>query len=126
MSGLALNEELARLGAELVRPDRTMPCYRLFALPGGPPRRPGLVRVGVGGASVEAEVWRLPVAAAGTFLLGLPAPLSVGSVDLLGGPALGVLCESAAVDDAQDITAFGGWRAFLSGSRPGPAGADVP
>jgi hypothetical protein len=110
----------------LLRRDRTRPRYRLYVLPGGPPRRPGLLRVPAGGASVEAEVWRMPVAAAGTFLLGVPSPLMIGTVDLVGGPTLGFLCESVAVDGAEDITALGGWRPFLDGSQSEPAPSQVP
>ncbi len=126
MSGLPLNGDLVRLGAVLLRRDRTAARYRLYALPGGPPRRPGLLRVAAGGVAVEAEVWRMPAEAVGTFLLDVPAPLTIGTVDLAGGPTLGFLCESAAVAGAQDISELGGWRPFLAGSRPEPTPSPVP
>ena len=44
MSGLPLNGELTRLGGRFLRAARTAPVYRLYALAGGPPRRPGMVR----------------------------------------------------------------------------------
>jgi allophanate hydrolase len=34
--------------------------YRFYALPGGPPHRPGMVRVAEGGAAIEMEIWELP------------------------------------------------------------------
>ncbi|MCK9893085.1 allophanate hydrolase [Frankia sp. AgB32] len=126
MSGLPLNGELVRLGAVLLRRDRTLPRYRLYALPGGPPRRPGLLRVAADGVAIDAEVWRMPVAAVGTFLRGVPAPLAIGTVDLVGGPTLGFLCESAAVAGAEDISELGGWRRFLAGSRSEPTPSRVP
>ena len=49
MSGLPLNGQLTALGGRLERSGRTAPVYRFYALPGGPPRRPGLVRVATGG-----------------------------------------------------------------------------
>ncbi|MCM3884092.1 allophanate hydrolase [Frankia sp. R82] len=126
LSGLPLNGELTRTGGVLVRRDRTLPCYRLFALPGGPPRRPGLLRTAEGGAAIEVEVWRLPAQGVGRFLLGVPAPLAIGTVELAGGPTLGFLCESVAVDGAEDITALGGWRPYLAITGPRPAPVDVP
>ncbi|MCL9798259.1 allophanate hydrolase, partial [Frankia sp. AgKG'84/4] len=110
----------------LLRRDRTAARYRLYALPGGPPRRPGLLRVAAAGVAIDAEVWRMPAEAVGTFLLGVPAPLTIGTVDLAGGPALGFLCESAAVADAEDISELGGWRPFLAGSQPETTPSPVP
>jgi allophanate hydrolase len=127
LAGQPRNGELTRLGAVLLRRDRTLPRYRLYALPGPGSGRPGLLRVTTGGGAVEAEVWRLPVEAAGTFLLGVPVPLAIGTVDLAGGPTLGFLCESAAVvDGAVDITTYGGWRSWLAAARPGPVSSRVP
>ena len=48
MQGLPLNGQLTERGARLVRACRTAPQYRLFALPGGPPARPGLLRADAG------------------------------------------------------------------------------
>ncbi len=114
MSKLPLNHELTSRGGQLVAATRTAPVYRLHALPGGPPLRPGMVRVAEGGAAIEVEVWRLPAAAVGGFLAGVPSPLAIGSVELADGSRVkGFLCEAVAVDAAEDVTAFGGWRAVL-------------
>ena len=44
----------------------------------------------------------------------MPAPLSIGSLRLAGSRSVkGFLVESEAVVAARDISAFGGWRAFL-------------
>jgi allophanate hydrolase len=121
MSGLPLNGELTARGGRLVATTRTAPVYRLFALPGGPPLRPGLVRTGVGGASIEVEVWRLPAAAVGAFLAGVPSPLAIGSVELADGTRVkGFLCEAVATSAAEDVTGFGGWRAVLRARAAAP------
>jgi allophanate hydrolase len=114
MSGLPLNKELTERGGRLVRACRTAPGYRFFALPGGPPERPGLLR-SESGAAIEVEVWEIPVAAFGGFVGGIPAPLAIGSVELEDGMRVkGFLCEAHATKGARDITEFGGWRKYLA------------
>ncbi len=93
---------------------RTAPMYRLYALPGTTPPKPGLVRVAEGGAAIEIEIWELEVAAYGRFVAGIPAPLGIGTLQLAdGGTVQGFLCEAVAVVGARDVTAFGGWRGYL-------------
>jgi allophanate hydrolase len=117
MSGLPLNHELAGRGGRFLKACRTAPEYGLHALAGGPPFRPGLVRKATGGAAIELEVWALPRAAVGDFLSGVPSPLCLGSVALGDGSLVkGFLCESCDLDGAKDISAFGGWRAYLAAS----------
>jgi allophanate hydrolase len=115
MEGMPLNRELLALGARLLRRTRTAPCYRLYALPDGPPHRPGLVRVPHDGAAIEVEVWQLPAAALGPFLARIPAPLGIGKLELADATwTSGFLCESHATVGATDITHLGGWRAYLA------------
>ncbi|MEN6587726.1 MAG: allophanate hydrolase [Sulfuricella sp.] len=112
LSGLPLNWQLTQRSGRLVAGTRTAPCYRFYALPDG--KRPGLVRVAEGGAAIECEVWELPVSEFGSFVAGIPAPLGIGKVELEdGGTVNGFICEGIGVADAVDITAFGGWRAYL-------------
>jgi allophanate hydrolase len=113
MSGLPLNGQLTRRGARLLGASRTAPVYKLYALPGG--TRPGLVRVAQDGASIAVELWELAPAALGELLGEIPAPLALGRVELEdGGEATGFVCEAAAARGALDITAHGGWRAYLA------------
>lgn len=115
MSGLPLNHELTSRDAMFVERTRTAPHYRFYALAGGPPFRPGLVRAGEGGAAIELEVWRVPRAAFGSFMAGVPQPLCIGTLDLASGKKVkGFLCEASGLDGAEEITAFGGWRAFMA------------
>lgn len=112
MSGMALNHELTSRGGRLLEATRTAPRYRLYALAGGPPQRPGLLRIEKG-AKIDLEVWALPKAAVGGFLEGIPAPLSIGTVELENGSkAHGFLVETTGVQGADDITHIGSWRKF--------------
>jgi allophanate hydrolase len=112
MDGLALNTELRNRGGQLLRKTRTAPCYRLFALPGG--RRPGLLRVSEGGASIEVEVWGIRASDFGSFMHTIPAPLGIGTVQLEDGECVpGFLCEAHALENAEDITRCGSWREYL-------------
>ncbi|MBG6073356.1 MULTISPECIES: allophanate hydrolase [unclassified Polaromonas] len=114
LSGLPLNGQLTQRGARLVREVRSAPCYKLFALPGGPPQRPGMLRVDAGGSAIEMEVWELPASEFGSFVAGIPAPLGIGTVALEdGSPVQGFVCEAHAAAQGQDITHFGGWRRYL-------------
>ena len=114
MSGLPLNGELTRLGGRFLRAVRTEPAYRLYALAGGPPRRPGMIRES-GGAAIAVEVWALPKMAFGAFIAGVPAPLSIGTVALADGTRpKGFLCEPAGLAGAEDVTALGDWRRVVA------------
>jgi allophanate hydrolase len=115
LSGMPLNRELTDRGGSFLRATTTTADYRLFALPGGPPARPGLIRVGAGGAAIALEVWSLPPEGFGRFVAGIPSPLSIGTLALADGTSVkGFLCETIATEGARDVTTFGGWRAFVA------------
>ncbi len=114
LEGQPLHHQLTDRGAALVGRTTTAPSYRMYALATEPPK-PGLVRVAGGGGAVEVEVWALEDAAFGTFVDGVPAPLTIGRLELAdGSDVAGFLCEPIATDGAEDITAWGGWRGYLS------------
>jgi allophanate hydrolase len=115
LSGMALNGELKAHGARLIEATLTAPDYRLYALSTTPPK-PGMLRVEPGGGtSVELELWALPAAAFGKFVAAIPPPLSIGTVRLKDGRGVkGFLVEATDVSGARDISAFGGWRAFVT------------
>jgi allophanate hydrolase len=116
LSGMPLNGELTSRNARFLRAVPTRRDYRLYALAGGPPQRPGLMRVGEGeGAAIETEVWAVPLDAFGSFVAGIPAPLGIGTTYLADGTApKGFIVEPAGIKDAEDISRFGGWRAYLA------------
>ena len=118
LSGLPLNHQLTERGATLLRRAATAPDYRLYALPGGPPARPGLVQTPGGGGAIDVEVWGMPAQRFGDFVAGIPAPLGIGKLRLADGSLVsGFVCEAHAVAGATDITAWGGWRAWLAHAR---------
>jgi allophanate hydrolase len=116
LKGQPLNWQLTQNGGFLVEATRTAGDYRLYALPETTPPKPGLAREpGFAGAGLEVEVWSLPPDAFGRFVAAIPAPLGVGKVTLASGRAVtGFLCESHALEGAEEITALGGWRAYLA------------
>lgn len=116
LSGMPLNHELTSRGGVLRRAATTTADYRFYALAGGPPKRPGLIRVADGeGGAIATEVWALPAAGFGTFVAGIPSPLGIGTVRLADGTApKGFLVEPAGLDGADEITSFAGWRAYMA------------
>ena len=123
LSGLPLNGQLTQRGARLVRAVRSSADYKLFALPGGPPFRPGMVRLPAGepgGSPIDMEIWELPEREFGSFVAGIPSPLCIGTVALEDGNTVqGFVCEAWAAAGAQDITHHGGWRAFMRAKLAG-------
>jgi len=115
LSGMALNGELKKLGGRLLEAARTAPDYKLYALATTPPK-PGMLRVAAGaGTAIELEVWALSAASFGKFVAAVPPPLSIGTVRLADGRLVkGFIVEPAAVGGAREISAFGGWRAFMA------------
>ncbi|MCX5515029.1 allophanate hydrolase [Kaistia algarum] len=127
LSGMPLNHQLTDGGGVHVKTCHTAPGYRLYALPGTMPPKPGLVRdPAYHGGGLEVEVWALPPAAFGVFVSAIPAPLGVGKITLDDGSAVsGFLCEPYAVKGARDITDLGGWRAYVTDSAPIDSSADA-
>jgi allophanate hydrolase len=115
LSGMALNGELRALGARFLEAAVTAADYKLFALDTKPPK-PGMLRVEADqGVSIELEVWALAPAAFGQFVAAVPPPLSIGTVRLADGRTVkGFIVEAAALGAAHDISAFGGWRAYVA------------
>ncbi|VVO43991.1 allophanate hydrolase [Pseudomonas fluorescens] len=114
LEGLALNWQLKQRGGRLVETTQSSPHYKLYALAGGPPFRPGMVRVAEGGMAIAVEVWELPSSELGSFLTAIPAPLGLGKVQLADGRwESGFICEPYGLEGAMDISHLGGWRAYL-------------
>jgi len=116
MEGMPLNGELRALGARKLAATRTEPLYRLYALPGFNPPRPGLLRVADGeGHAIEAEIWEIPADRFGEFVVPIQAPLGIGTVQMQRtGPVKGFLCEVWGTIGAEDISHYGGWRAYAA------------
>ncbi|RTE93342.1 allophanate hydrolase [Bradyrhizobium sp. LVM 105] len=114
LSGMVLNGELIALNGRLIETIRTAPDYKLYALKTTPPK-PGMLRVAAGkGASIELEIWSLSPSAFGQFVNAIPSPMAIGTVRLADGRTVkGFLVEPEVLGDARDITAYGGWRAYM-------------
>ena len=117
LTGMPLNPQLTAPGGVCLGEAATAPSYRLYALKGTVPPKPGMAHdPGFQGPGLTVELWALPPAAFGAFVAAIPAPLGIGKVLLADGRAVcGFLCEGHALEGAEEITAFGGWRAYLAG-----------
>ena len=117
MRGLALNDNLLHAGGRFLRESATSPCYRLWSIDD---RHPAMARATDGGASIALEVWALPPAGIAQVLLQEPAGLCIGRIELEDGSMVpGVLGESTLCSGQREITAWGGWRAYIA-SATGP------
>ena len=114
LSNLPLNWQLTERHATLLEKTTTSDSYRMYALAGGPPYRPGLIRDECEGVSIEIEVWSLPSAEFGSFVANIPAPLGIGKVEIQDGRWLpGFICEPYGITDAEEITHLGSWRSYM-------------
>ena len=116
LSGMPLNSQLTERNASLLATTETAPDYAFYALPGTVPPKPGLLRVASGqGSRIAVEVWEMPLAQYGSFVAMIPAPLGIGTLQLVDGTAVqGFVCEAQALQGATDISHFGGWRAYIA------------
>ena len=115
LAAMPLHWQLTSRAAKLARRCRTAPAYRLYAMAGAVPPKPALVHVGEGGGAIEVEVYELEVEAFGSFVAEVPAPLAIGTVTLDDATEVkGFVAEPRALNGAEDITALGGWRAYIA------------
>jgi allophanate hydrolase len=116
LSGMPLNGQLTERGATLVAATQTAAEYRLYALPGTVPPKPGMVRVAADeGHAIAVEVWEMPAAHYGSFVALIPWPLGIGTVTLADGSTVqGFACDALALNGAEDISHHGGWRAYIA------------
>ncbi|HVL02204.1 MAG TPA: allophanate hydrolase, partial [Dongiaceae bacterium] len=117
LEGLALHWQLAERGAHKIEATTTAPHYRMYALAGGPPFRPGLMRED-NGVALPVEVWAVPREQFGSFVAEIAAPLGIGKVQLADGRwESGFICEPYGLQGAEDITELGGWKGYLARGR---------
>ncbi|NJR65784.1 MAG: glutamyl-tRNA amidotransferase [Leptolyngbyaceae cyanobacterium CRU_2_3] len=112
MRGLELNGNLLGVGAEFVQETVTAPIYRLWSIQDV---HPAMIRVAEGGAAIALEIWSVPAAGLSSILLQEPPGLCIGKVELAGAKqTLGVLGEPMLCEGQQEITQYGGWRAYIA------------
>jgi allophanate hydrolase len=113
LTGQPLNYQLRDANAFLIEATRTSPEYRFYALGGTVPAKPGLFLSKTGGAAIEVEVWAVPESTFGRFVAAVPPPLAIGTCTLAGGRKVkSFVCEPYALEDATEITQFGGWKRY--------------
>jgi allophanate hydrolase len=119
LTGQPLNSQLTQRGARLKKSCRTASGYRLYALAGSKPPKPGLARDDqFQGAGIEVEVWTIPEDQFGSFVAEIPEPLGVSNVTLDSGELVKCfICQPYALASATEITRFGGWRNYLTSSN---------
>lgn len=111
MRGLELNPNLLKAGATFVREDATDDCYRLWSIDD---RHPAMLRTTAKGARVALELWDIPLDGLAQVLMQEPPGLAIGKVVLKDKTVvLGVLGEPFLCEGQREITAHGGWRAYL-------------
>lgn len=114
LQDMPLHWQLTSRDARLVAATTTAPTYRLYAMANSTPPKPALVHA-ADGAAIAVEVYELDVAAFGSFVAEVPAPLAIGSVTLADATVVkGFVAEPRAIEAAQDITSLGGWRAYVA------------
>ena len=69
--------------------------------------------MGEGGGAIEAEVWQLPAEGLGAARRVAPADGARQRGTRGRKLVTGFLCEPGALEGAEDITSYGGWRAYL-------------
>ena len=115
MRGLELNPNLLAVGATFVREDETDACYRIWSIGD---RHPAMhAHAGRGHARGARAVGR---SARGPRVD--PAERAAGAGDRQGGAedgsiVLGVLGEPFLCEGQREITAFGGWRAYIAAQQ---------
>ena len=113
LKDMPLHWQLTSRDARPLGEARTAPSYRLYAMADSVPPKPALVHTGEG-ARIALELYELDMAAFGSFVAEVPPPLAIGTVTLEDGSLVkGFVAEPRAIANAEDITALGGWRAYM-------------
>lgn len=114
LRGMPLNYQLTDLSANFLYEIKTAQKYKLFRLKGDEILKPGLVKVEFG-SSIKLEVWTMPTENLGYFEKNISSPLCIGNIELENNKIVkGFLCEYYATLDAEDISNFGGWKAYIN------------
>lgn len=113
LTGMPLNFQLTTRSGTLIKQTRTASHYKLYSLKNTTPPKPSL-QYNAKGFSIEVEIWDIPRALFGDIVAEVPAPLGIGNVQLIDGTWVkSFICEGYALEDATDISQFGGWREFM-------------
>jgi gamma-glutamylcyclotransferase (GGCT)/AIG2-like uncharacterized protein YtfP len=122
MRGLALHANLA--GAVFLGEASTAPRYRLYSIGD---RHPGMFKVADDGVAVQGELYEVPPRVWRRVEAGEPPGLYRGPVELADGRQVeGILFPRALAEGQhRDISAWGGWRAYLASRSANGQDRDV-
>lgn len=111
MRGFALNRNLVDAGAVFVNETTTAPVYRLWSINDA---YPAMQRDETAGGSIQVEVWEVTPDGLFEVLQREPPGLCIGRVELANGELVfGVLAEPYICEGQPEITAYGGWKAYV-------------
>ena len=99
-------------GVPLIGERRTAPRYRFYSVRD---EFPALYPVAVGGQPVLGELYDVPMGLLGALLATEPPALELSIIELEGGEMSFAMVLRDAEHDLgihQDITSYGGWRAY--------------
>jgi allophanate hydrolase len=117
LQGMPLHHQLSSRSARFLGAAKTAPSYKLYAMANSTPPKPALA-FDEAGASIDLELYELGLAEFGSFTAEVPPPLAIGTVTLDDGRQVkGFVAEPRALKGAEDITSFGGWRAFIAARK---------
>lgn len=112
MRGFPLNHNLTDGGAEFIREDLTSENYRLWSIDDV---YPAMLRDEENGYSIKLEIWAISSNSITELLEKEPPGLSVGKIELVSGEWIpGILGESYITNGQKEITAWGGWREYIT------------
>ena len=110
MRGMRSASRMSAAGAVFIRHVLTAPVYRLWSILD---RHPGMIRF-ASGAAIAAELYSVPRTSFPQVIEEEAPGLSVGRVLLDDGTSpLGVIIEPWRVAGMEEITEYGGWRAYV-------------
>ena len=111
MRGFGLHHNLLKHEARYLETTKTEPSYRIWSINDA---HPGMIRVSKGGRPVTVEVYKIPSKGLARILIHEPAGLCIGKIKLANqAEVLGVLAESALLENQKEITEFGGWAEYV-------------
>jgi len=114
LKNMPLNYQLTDLNGIYEYSTKTAKKYRLFKLPNKKVLKPGLIKV-ENGNSISVEIWSIPIEKFGYFEKNISGPMCIGNIELENGKEVkGFLCEYFATLEAEDISIFGGWKAYIN------------
>ena len=112
MRGLELENNLKEVGAFFIKESKTEKAYRLFSIND---KYPAMVRVSDGGNTVDVELYSISEEGVKQVLSKEPPGLTIKEITLSDGTSvLGVVGEDDIIKGQKEITAYGGWRNYIS------------